>query len=180
MDFQMKTLAGLLKATAVIFACTIVGCSGDDRPKTYPVSGIVTLNGKPVDGATVTFMRADSGQYNAVSLTDANGKYQLTTFQSGDGATEGSYKVTVTKYGRDKEVSPYETGSETQTIDDGDVQSYEDAYSKAMSGGGGKRWQPPKTWNDVPDKYATTNTSGLAFDVTPQKSGHTYDIELKK
>lgn len=170
----------LLQASAAVFLFTLIGCSNDGRPPTYKVSGIVTLDGKAVEGATVSFMRADSGQYNAVSLTDASGKYELTTFEAKDGAVEGSYNVTVTKYGKEKEVSPYETGSENVQIEEGDAAAYEDAYGKAMESGSTKGWKPPKTWNDVPDKYATSNTSGLKFDVVKSDTPQTYDIPLSK
>ena len=164
---------------SALAVCAFIGCSDDGRPPTYKVSGLVTLDGKPVEGALVSFMRTDNGPHNAVATTDASGKYELTTFESRDGAVEGSYNVTVTKYGKEKEVSPYEVGSENITIEEGDAEGYEDAYSKAMAGGT-KGWKPPKTWNDVPDKYATSNTSGLSFDVAASKEPQTYDLPLTK
>ena len=61
-----------------------------------PVQGVVTLDGKPVEGATVVFTSSD-GKSSASGMTDAAGGFALS---SGDkpGAAAGTYKVTVTKY----------------------------------------------------------------------------------
>jgi hypothetical protein len=60
------------------------------------VNGSVTLDGKPLSGATVTFMPVDatSGRM-AGGITDDDGQFQLTTFDEGDGALPGEYKATV-------------------------------------------------------------------------------------
>lgn len=72
---------------------SITGCSGG--PKLVPVEGFVKLDGKPVEGATVTFL-AENGSTTFSGTTDAAGHFAL---QSGDkiGAIPGTYKVTVLK-----------------------------------------------------------------------------------
>jgi hypothetical protein len=70
------------------------GCGG----KTAKVEGRVTLDGVAVEGAMVSFVpENNTGDRQATGLTDADGVFQLTTFNTGDGAIPGTYKVTVEK-----------------------------------------------------------------------------------
>src|SRR5579859_1143365 len=70
------------------------GCGGRGTVK---VNGTVTLDGKPVVGALVSFVPRDLGSGRlANGRTDANGAFDLTTFRTGDGAVPGPYKITVT------------------------------------------------------------------------------------
>jgi hypothetical protein len=61
---------------------------------TYPVTGTVTYQGKPLAEATVIF-RLKEGTYSATGRTDAQGKYKLSTFNPGDGAPAGEYVVAI-------------------------------------------------------------------------------------
>ena len=74
---------------ALIFGALAAGCS-EPGPDMLPVSGSVTLNGKPFGGATISFW---SDVHVAAATTDADGRYQLDP-----GAVPGDYKVTVTDY----------------------------------------------------------------------------------
>jgi hypothetical protein len=70
------------------------GCGKSDVPKTVPVEGVVTYQGKPVAGAYILFM----GQGPlAHGETDDQGHYKLMTTVPGDGAPPGNYKVTISK-----------------------------------------------------------------------------------
>jgi hypothetical protein len=69
------------------------GCGGNG---TMHVKGRVTLDGNPVEGANVVFMPEREGR-PASGLTNNEGFFELTTFQTGDGALPGSYLVLVTK-----------------------------------------------------------------------------------
>jgi len=67
------------------------------------VSGTITVNGEPLEGATVVFTPVDSGEgIEAVAshgITDAAGKYSLeitTTEQSG--VVVGKHRVTIAKF----------------------------------------------------------------------------------
>lgn len=92
----------LLCGCGFITLVAIVGCG--PGASTVPVSGTVTQNGKPVEGATVTFLRGggdiSKGEL-AIGKTDASGKFELTTHfgskSSAAGAPPGEYKVTVSK-----------------------------------------------------------------------------------
>jgi 5-hydroxyisourate hydrolase-like protein (transthyretin family) len=71
---------------------------------THPVDGPVTLDGKPVAGATVTFYRLepDTEKYASVcdGRTDEQGRYKITTYSRFDGAPVGKYTLTVVKVER--------------------------------------------------------------------------------
>ena len=91
----------LLIVTAIAATIPLTGCA----KKPVPVSGAVTLDGKAVEGATVTFT-SDDGQYTASGVTDVSGNFSLAC-TVGPGAYPGNYKVTVAKYPRvDNAVSP--------------------------------------------------------------------------
>jgi hypothetical protein len=69
------------------------GCGG---LKPVWVGGKVTLDGKPLAGATVSFVPIDENKgRSAGGKTDNDGNFELTTFTHGDGALPGEYKVTV-------------------------------------------------------------------------------------
>ena len=78
---------------------------GRQHPPTHAVTGVVTVDGQPVKDAIVSFLPAN-GQYPANGTTDASGRYELTSFTRGDGAMEGSFRVTIVKYEKEGEDKP--------------------------------------------------------------------------
>lgn len=96
---------------------SICGCSEksdrwvEGREPVHPVSGRVTLKGEPVDGAIVIF-HSTSKQVSAQGLTDADGRYRLTTYEDGDGAVAGEHIVTVRKTEYVKKPTKYHTEEE--------------------------------------------------------------------
>lgn len=89
---MMNPVRWQLLAALVVACC--VGC-GSKQPKTYPVTGLVTYKNQPVAGAQVMFT-SDTGRA-ADATTDAEGKFSLSSFGSGDGAQAGDYRVTISK-----------------------------------------------------------------------------------
>ncbi|MBX3426209.1 MAG: carboxypeptidase regulatory-like domain-containing protein [Pirellulales bacterium] len=76
-----------------------VGCGS--RVEISPVSGVVTLNGKPVPKAKVRFMPAPQEDPEAVKQlamgeTDEQGRYSLTVFRGPEGAAVGLNRVMIT------------------------------------------------------------------------------------
>ena len=69
-----------------------VGCGSNGTVK---VEGIVTLDGKPLADATVTFHSADGKGRTAIGTTDAQGNYSLQSYSANDGIVPGDYKVVV-------------------------------------------------------------------------------------
>ena len=76
-----------------------VGCSETVEvilPAAHPVSGVVTLNAKPVAGAMVQFVPQGSTKGNdCFGLTDESGKYSLKQFRGEEGAQVGEYSVVI-------------------------------------------------------------------------------------
>lgn len=68
--------------------------SAADRPVLEPVTGVVTLDGKPLAGAVVTFLNQDEHGTLTVGETDENGAYRL-KYLGAEGTTAGPYRVAV-------------------------------------------------------------------------------------
>jgi hypothetical protein len=96
---RVKTTAALL--TGLFLASAFAGCGGDaDKPKLGKVHGKVTLDGNPVDRGRVVFTPAagkggETGQ-TATGEINSDGTFDLTTFDTGDGAILGQHIATVT------------------------------------------------------------------------------------
>jgi hypothetical protein len=87
-------LVGGVLAVGLLMAGSGCGGSGGKPVKT---EGLVTLDGQPVAGATVTFHPEAEQGHVATGLTGADGVFQLQTYAEADGALPGDYKVTVSK-----------------------------------------------------------------------------------
>jgi 5-hydroxyisourate hydrolase-like protein (transthyretin family) len=73
------------------------GCGKPEPPPRVSVGGLVTIDGKPVPSASVTFyplFEGFGGELIAEGVTDTAGRYTLAC-PLGDGACIGNYKVTV-------------------------------------------------------------------------------------
>jgi hypothetical protein len=77
-----------------VFGC---GSPGANLPKTVPATGVVTLDGKPVDGAQVVIVPAGDGKNGANAVTNASGHFSLRAYPEKDGAIPGDYRVQVSK-----------------------------------------------------------------------------------
>lgn len=80
----------LLFSLALLF---IAGCGSN----TKPVTGTVTLDGKPLEGASVVFAPSEGGRTNSVATTDSSGAYALQYTSKEAGAMVGDYKVLIFK-----------------------------------------------------------------------------------
>lgn len=146
-------------ALSMTLAAALAGCGGDrgDRPDTHPVSGVIKFKGTPVEGANVTFAPVNASDGAAAfGVTGTDGRYELTTFESGDGAVAGDYQVTVKKI--DQPAAAQEE-SDDRTPDTG------------------RRPAAPK--NLLPAKYAAAATSGLTAGVT-EDGENTFDFDLQE
>lgn len=152
--------AVLAAALAISSGCGLGG--DDDRPKTVEAKGIVTLDGAPIEGASIVFAPVEPGEgkYPAQARSDATGNFELTAFESKPGAVPGQYKVMVS---RTVEV----TGGAPPTAE----QLGEDAEHMTEEEKAGVRWV-----NDLPQKYANPNDSGIVIEIP--ESGIA-NIELK-
>lgn len=139
---QTRRAFGLLLGAGFLFLT--IGCGGKtDRPATVPVSGTVMYKGNPVEGATVVFMK-DGAPRASEGVTDASGKYKLSTFGTYDGAIPGDYRVTVTK-------TKGSAAPATFTMDP----NIDPAKMAEMSqGGAGKAASAGEAEHLVPEKYS--------------------------
>jgi hypothetical protein len=86
----------------VLALMALVFFTGCDKPKeqvpVVPVSGKLTVNGKPAAGALVVLHPASGGLPTDVrpnAYAGKDGSFQLNTYAKGDGAPVGDYVVTV-------------------------------------------------------------------------------------
>jgi hypothetical protein len=146
----------------------LLGCAGGGSLDTVPISGIVTLDGTPVEGASVVFAPTSGGGSAASGVTDRGGRYRLTTRDPNDGALPGSYLVMVSK------------SAVGESADSGAVKpgmSSEEATKAAMEAfvAGGQATTEFK--DELPVKYKNPSTSGFTADVA--KGGQTqFDFAL--
>jgi hypothetical protein len=109
------------------------------------VSGQVLVKGQPAKGVTVTLHpvaapAADGQTVFPTAQTDDAGKFTLTSYQTGDGAVPGEYKVTATRY----EIPPLKNGKKPTA--EGDT---------------------PPAVNVLPAKYASPVSTPLQVAVKP-------------
>jgi Domain of unknown function (DUF6795) len=129
-------------ACGVALALAGPGCAGRGKVK---VSGVVTLDGRPVEGAMVTFVpTGKETTHVAHATTDKDGQFSLSTSQPGDGAYPGEYKVTVVY--AEGAVPPAAEGMKAA------FEGFEKAQKK-------KRKKPPKY--DIPARYSDPATTDL-------------------
>jgi hypothetical protein len=86
---------------AVVPLFAMAGCSGGKGSGTFAtVSGVVTQDGAPLDGAKVSFystVDVDGKKSAYGALTDSTGKYLIAAVGKDPGIPPGMYKVTITK-----------------------------------------------------------------------------------
>jgi hypothetical protein len=156
------------------------------RPPLHPVAGTLIVDGKPVEGAVVTFVsqtEEDGPEYLAVSATDKEGRFWLRTFSSfGDGAVAGRHRIKAEKMvptGRMLEGygmhSMLDIGTIPPWLDPERASGPADARSDAMMTDP-MMTDPmmgfcafpgmPEVVNILPSRFANEKTSGLTAEVT--------------
>jgi hypothetical protein len=164
--FRNSSLAGLLAV------CVAMGCSGAEgdagRVDVYETTGKITLDGKPLADAVVTFSPKGE-QPVAIGRTDSSGNYSLRTYEPDDGAAAGDFTVLVSK--------PASGGSSSMTL--------EEAHAAATSG---ESTSPARSHaqaaknapkSEVPEKYGVVEQSDLTATVTADGE-NTFSFDLKK
>jgi hypothetical protein len=122
------------------------GCGG--KSKLHKFEGTVTLDGKPLPGAQVQFIREKGEGTPANAVTGTDGSFRLSTFSTGDGAMAGDYKVLVS--------IPQTSGPEGGQPDPQDPKSMTEAMKKFAET---KKTQPQKP--TVPANYSDISKTPL-------------------
>ena len=159
----MNHPGNLAVSILVTVGIVLTGCSNSSRPKTYPVTGTVTSQGKPVAGAAITFVPTGEEGEAASAITDSEGKYALTTWRAGDGARPGQYRVKVSKQ-EQKTVDP------SKMVKNLSIEEEQKIYVES------KKPAPPAK-SLIPSKYQDDQTSGLIHKV--EKKPTTFDIKIE-
>jgi hypothetical protein len=140
----------------VAFAAT--GCSGQSSSDgNVPISGTVTLDGKPAALTIITFWSMQEGAGAAGvnrTTSDDSGRFTLgekgNEKQKGVGLAPGEYKVTLSR-----------------TVDRSGKPVIE----------GGKATEPVTATETFPDRYQDKSASPLTIEVSPDKTTFTFDIK---
>jgi len=151
----MFSWRSLLSGVVLVGLIALGGCSrGGGSFAT--VSGVVTLNGTPVDGAKVIFHStvegAGSKATSYAALTDSTGKYLIAAIGKDPGIPPGMYKVTIVKY---------EGGKMNVATPEGIDQGQLDAM--ASDGAGSAKQAAPV--NLLPAVYAAVGSSKLSVTI---------------
>ncbi len=158
----MKFSPALLGLFVIV---AFAGC-GSSQPSTYPVTGTVTYQGKPLEGANVGFSATDENTRGAIGVTDSQGKYSLTTFEKGDGAMAGTFKVTVSKFDGPAP-APVEMADPSADTGSEMPADYKPETTAAA----------PAPKNLLPQQYFRPQTTPLSFTVEPGQN--TFDIVVE-
>ena len=154
---DMKRLVSVSMAL-IVGVCVGCGGGGDEgKIPVFPASGTVTMSGAPLADATVAFS-PQGDQPTAIGTTDADGKFQLTTYEFGDGAADGKYKVVITK----AEATSSSGGSE-----------HGESYK-----GGGEHSKAATTKSVVPEQYSSSTDTPLSVEVVADGE-NVFDLKIE-
>ena len=155
---QQKSGTSIMKRSTLflgllILALVSTGC-GPAKLPVVRITGKVTFEGKPVEGASVIFSPMDSEGRLASGLTDAKGEFLvLTQGAVKTGVLPGHYRIAVFKYTLvDARNNPVVLSGESEPFDP----------SKRTPGSSAR----PVPKLALPDKYKNAETSGLTAEVT--------------
>ena len=142
-----------------------VGC-GQSGPAVEYVKGVVTLDGTPLEGATVFFSPKGSGGIGAAGMTQPDGSFTLNAkgAKPSAGTAAGDYSVTVTKVEM----------PEFPNITEDDPRYGTPEHDRLNQEAGRAK---PKAI--VPEKYNSAETSPFTAKVESGSNTFTFDISSK-
>jgi len=173
---RMRCRAGIVGLlTGATAAATLVGC-GRSGPPVQMVQGVVTLDGRPVEGVAVTFTPIPGGSgIQAFGNTRADGSFRLSAFRGarpGSGTVIGEYVVTCAKATGGG--APAETPPPSPSASDDEVESWRREEAER------RRTAPAPLVYVVPQAYGDAQTSGLRANVEKGlNSGARFRFDLK-
>ncbi|MBQ6828682.1 MAG: carboxypeptidase regulatory-like domain-containing protein [Thermoguttaceae bacterium] len=161
---KMKILALLAFAASAVL---VSGCGADTGHR--KTTGVVTVDGEPIEGATLVFVPAAQGGESGSAITDAKGAYSTVSGSVGEGLKPGDYKVTISKREQvvDEDMAAYEAGEITYD------ELQERKSKQGLSGGA------PVGESLVPEIYSSAADTPLTVTVTDDASKNKFDFDLK-
>ena len=142
-DGLLTSLGGLV-SLVLLSVVALVGCKSD-RPLIVPVSGVVTIEGKPLANAAIAFMPVGGGRFG-YGATDEDGQFKIGTFTDSDGAIVGEHRISITLQDI---ISPAAMGRTPEEEEE-------------MDRRGESLWVFKSR---IPEKYASPETSGISVNV---------------
>jgi hypothetical protein len=150
----------LVGLVITVFAVKAIFFAGPTGPALTRVTGTVTMDGKPVAGADVTFHPASKQGATAFARTDRLGHFDMKTGGTGRGVLIDDYRVTVTKFTSEEKLpSPDE--------------------AKKILPKDGKAPPAAKPTNVLPEEYASIQKTPLGASVKSRRAVRV-NFDLKK
>lgn len=145
----------------LLLSLVMLGCGGDAAVRGVDVAGVISLDGKPLEGVEVFFF---TDKFEGYGKTDKDGKYRLV-----NGAAPGTNKVYLKKF--DTQAA---TGIDSSIpgMDAGQAAAMAEAKAKAMGVAPGV-----KSPNMIPVEMTDPKTTKLTFPV-PEGGTSAADFRL--
>ncbi len=147
-------IAGFTALTAL----ATVGCGGAlDEPVIVPVEGIITLHGKPLEGATLSFVPdgTNSASTPGADLSGPDGSFRA-RYRNRPGLAPGKYKVLVAK----------------------DVTDAKKAIPEALQNDPHMAKMAGLLKSEAPSRYSDLKNTPLSLEVSPQgEKGLSFDLK---
>ena len=130
--WQPGSLWWKLVVAGIVAVGIQAGCGGPSN--VGQVTGTVTLDDQPLEGALVTFSPTEEGGSSALGKTDSAGAYTLTYSPGVSGAEIGENRVTISTLTAGTEKVPMEYN--TQSKLKADVKAGSNTFDWDLKGGG--------------------------------------------
>jgi len=150
------------------------GCGGP-RSKLVPVEGVVTLDGQPLDRATVLFIPQKGDTPSANGLSGPDGTFKLSTYDSGDGALPGEYKIVVTMSEVESAEVAGGAANTPQSMTDM-MRKHNEMINPSKKGAKGPTGPPKAKKSKIPESYTKQGTTPLKQNIP---AGGPVKVELK-
>lgn len=95
---QVRNIARVALITTIVsLSCFTLGCGGSGEFTTYPVSGKIEYNGKPMaGGGSIAFMPVSNQKGKmAGGVIAEDGSFVMSTYGDGDGSIPGEFRVVI-------------------------------------------------------------------------------------
>ncbi|HEV3236362.1 MAG TPA: carboxypeptidase-like regulatory domain-containing protein [Gemmataceae bacterium] len=157
----------LLIVSSILFL-SATGCSSKGKP--VKVAGVVTLDDQPLPEAFVQLVPLEGSGHVATGATDEQGRFELTTYNSRDGALPGEYKVVVNVGSAKDKAGP-------TPVPSNDPAARREGFQKAIKEQRERRTNPTPVESSIHPNYTSADKTPLRQKIPPDGS---LRVELKK